>query len=80
MGYNPWGCKRSDTTEHAHTHTLTKHLLSTCEVPGAPTCADQAERHRAWGGTAVTPSEKPSMLPSWVGGSPSPPVLPPGSH
>ena len=20
-GYNPWGCKESDTTEHTHTHT-----------------------------------------------------------
>ena len=22
-GYSPWGCKESDTTEHAHTHTHT---------------------------------------------------------
>ena len=24
VGYSPWGCKGSDTTEHTHTHTHTK--------------------------------------------------------
>ena len=23
MGYSPWGCKESDTSEHKHTHTHT---------------------------------------------------------
>ena len=22
VGYSPWGCKESDTTEHTHTHTM----------------------------------------------------------
>ena len=25
VGYNPWGCKESDTTEHVHTHTQCTH-------------------------------------------------------
>ena len=25
MGYSPWGCKESDTTEHVHTHTTHTH-------------------------------------------------------
>ena len=69
-GYNPWGCKGSDTTKLAYTHTKKKHLLSTHGVPGAPTYADRAVSHGAMGGTAVTPSEKPSMIPDWVRGSP----------
>jgi len=27
VGYNPWGHKESDTTEHAHTHPLS-YLIS----------------------------------------------------
>ena len=35
MGYSPWGCKKSDMTEHACTHTFhtTQKLLASLTLP-----------------------------------------------
>ena len=50
VGYNPWGCKESDTTEwqsaHARTHT---HLIETAQ------CDPQQKRHyeRCYEGSGI---------------------------
>ena len=37
VGYSPWGHKESDTTEHAHTHTLS-YLISNMVLTEGPLC------------------------------------------
>ena len=57
MGYRPWGCKESDTTEHTHTHTHTYTLYSKREFG-------------SWLGALVDIGHKPRLV-GRVHGEPS---------
>ena len=62
MGYSPWACKELDTTEHAHTHLLSKLWSIPGSRPRPPLSAPGFQKVNRIGGQEVPSHGVPHLL------------------